>query len=89
MITSVKGSNARGTWQSRSSATAKWSKPKSVNLSVYAQENDDSLPTDYIAGADADGMYVGTLVTSKKRMVFSYSSPAKDLLVLTLDLKKK
>lgn len=89
VITSVKGSNARGTWQSRRSAAAKWSKPKSVNLSVYAQETDDSLPTDYVSGADADGIYVGKLVTSKNRMVFTYSARAKDLLVLTLDLQKK
>lgn len=89
VITSVKGSNARGTWQSRSSATVKWSKPQPVNLSVYAQENDDSLPTDYISGADADGIYVGKLVTSKNRLVFTYSAPEKDLLVLTLDLQKR
>jgi hypothetical protein len=49
----------------------------------------DSLPTDYISGADTDGIYVGKLVTSKNRLMFTYSARAKDLLVLTLDLTKK
>lgn len=89
VITSVKGSNARGTWQSRTSAKVKWSKPKPVNLSIYAQENDDALPTDYLSGGDADGVYVGKLDTSENRMVFSYTARSKNLLVLTFDLRKK
>ncbi len=89
VITSVKGSNARGTWQSRPSAKVKWSKPKPLNLSIYAQEFDDDLPTDYLSGGDADGIYVGKLVTSKNRMVFTYTARSKNLLVLTLDLHKK
>ena len=89
VITKVKGSNARGTWQSRSSAKAKWSAPQPVNLSIYAQENDDAMPADYISGGDAEGMYVGKLDTSENRLVFSYTSRTMNLLVLTLDLSKK
>jgi hypothetical protein len=89
IITSVKGSNARGTWQSRSNPKAKWGKPKPLNLSIYAQENDDAMPTDYISGGDADGIYVGKLETSENRMNFSYTSWSKNLLVLTLAMKKK
>jgi len=88
VITAVKGSNARGTWQSRTSAKAKWSKPKPVHLSIYAQENDEAMPTDYISGGDADGMYVGKLDTSENRLVFSYTARTMNLLVLTLDLRK-
>lgn len=89
VITKVKGSNASGTWQYRSSAKNKWSKPKPVNFSIYAQENDDAMPTDYLSGGDADGMYVGKLDTSENRLVFSYTARAKNILVLTFDLRKQ
>ena len=90
VITDVKGSNAKGTWQHRSSANKKCSKPKPMTLAIFDQEETSGGGlTDYISGGDAEGIYVGKLDTSENRLVFSYTSRTMNLLVLTLDLSKK
>jgi len=85
----VKGSNARGTWQSRTSASDKWSKPQHIRLSVYAMNADPSFPELYIAGGDANGVMTGKVFVSEKAMGITYTSLSQRLKVLTLDMEKR
>jgi hypothetical protein len=89
VITSVKGSNARGTWQSRTSASDKWSKPQHIGLSVYATNADPSFPELYISGGDANGVMTGKVFVAEKAMGITYTSAPQNLRVLTFDMKKR
>lgn len=90
VITDVKGSNAKGTWQYRSSANKKWSKPKPMTLAIFDQEETaNGGLTDYIAGGDELGTYTGKYDSSDDSLVFAYFSQSQDLLTLTIDVKRK
>ena len=89
VLTKVRGSSASGTYQYRSSPTKKWSKPKFMNLSVYDMETDEGVPTLYISGGDALGVYVGKMIPSEGVMRLAYTSLSQDVLVLTIDVRKK
>ncbi|MDA2987675.1 MAG: hypothetical protein O2815_01215 [Actinomycetota bacterium] len=90
VITKVKGSNAQGTWQYRPSAKQKWSKPKPMTLAIFDQEETaNGGLTDYIAGGDELGTYIGKYDSSDDSLVFAYVSVSQDVLTLTFDLKRK
>ena len=90
VITDVKGSNAKGTWQYRSSANKKWSKPKPMTLAIFDQEETSGGGlTDYISGGDELGIYTGKYDSSDDSLIFAYVSQSQDVLTLTLDLKRK
>jgi hypothetical protein len=89
VITEVRGATATGTWQSRTSAKKKWSKPRPINFAVYDEELDEGTPSLYLAGADQGGTLVGKFVPSQGTMRLAYDSISQDVLVLILDMKKK
>tara|TARA_B110000503_G_C6855885_1_gene292780 strand:+ start:49 stop:591 length:543 start_codon:yes stop_codon:yes gene_type:complete len=88
VITKTRGSNAVGTWQSRSKGTKKWGSPKKVRLSVFGNEGDTN-GIENISGADSEGQYVGIFEGTDNRLTFGYTARDKGLLVLTLSLTKK
>lgn len=83
VITNAREHAAKGTWQSKSSGN-KWSKALPLQLIVTA--NDDGSVA--IRGADGEGIYDGELM-SDGRMVFVYSDPQPDLIVLRLELARQ
>jgi hypothetical protein len=90
VITQVKGSSAKGTWQYRTSAKKKWSKPLPMTLSVYDQEitqNDEMI--DYISGGDELGVYTGKYDSSDDTLTFAYVSISQDDMTLTMELKRR
>lgn len=89
VITKVRGTSAQGTWQYRASAKKKWSKPRPVNFSAYSQETEGDVTVDYISGADELGIYVGKLNESEGLLELAYSSQSQDLLVLTMEMRKR
>lgn len=70
VITKVKGSSARGTWQYRNSPGAKWSSPKPANFSIFKDSDGDSI----VNGTDATGTYFGHL-TPEGAWTLTYQSP--------------
>jgi hypothetical protein len=88
VITKTRGSNAVGTWQSRSKGTKKWSSPGTVRLSVFGSEGDTN-GIENISGADSEGQYVGIFEGTDNRLTFGYTARGKGLLVLTFSLTKK
>ena len=90
VISKVKGSNAQGTWQYRSSAKKKWSKPQPLTLSVFdREETENGGMADYIYGGDAEGTYSGKYDSSDDSLIFAYVSRSQNILTLTLELKRK
>jgi len=90
VITQVKGSSAKGTWQYRTSAKKKWSKPLPMTLSVYDQETtqDDGL-VDYISGGDELGVYTGKYDSSDDTLTLAYVSISQDVMTLTMELNRR
>jgi len=90
VISKVKGSNAQGTWQYRSSAKKKWSKPQPLTLSVFdREETENGGMADYISGGDAEGIYSGKYDNSDDSLIFAYVSRSQNVLTLTIELKRK
>jgi len=85
VITKVKGSIAVGTWQSRSSAKDKWSKPETVRFAAYGT---GSMGYE-LSGGDSEGTYVGTYSAAAQKMTFAYTAQSLDLLVITIEVTKK
>lgn len=90
VISEVNGSNASGTWQYRSSAKKRWSKPQPMTLSVFDQEEIvGGGMADYISGADEQGVYTGKYDSSDGSLIFAYASRSQNVLTLTLNLERK
>lgn len=83
VITKVKGSSARGTWQYKASGAAKWSSPKPSTFTVFADSDGDYI----VNGVDSTGTYFGHL-TPGGAWTLTYQSTDR-LLSLRFDLKKK
>jgi len=90
VISEVRGSNAKGTWQYRTSSKKKWSKPRPLTLSVFDQEETAGGGfTEYITGVDELGTYTGKYDSSDDSLNMAYVSQPQDLLTLTFELKRK
>ena len=70
VISKVNGSSARGTWQYKTSAAAKWSSPKPANFSIFKDSDGDSI----VNGTDSTGTYFGHL-TPEGVWTLTYQSP--------------
>lgn len=90
VISEVKGTSARGTWQYRSSAKKRWSKPRPMTFSVFDQEEFvGGGMAEYIGGVDERGIYTGKYDSSDDTLIFAYASQSQNLLTLTLNLERK
>jgi len=84
VITKTKGRSAVGTWQYKTKASDKWSKPERVTLTVFP--NDASGLVVY--GADAGGVYSGEL-TESGELTLAYSQVAAKPMTLQFQLSKR
>lgn len=84
IFTKTKGRSAIGTWQSRSSATVKWSAPQPVTLTIFPNDASGYV----VFGADSEGVYSGEL-SSDGAMTVGYAYVADAPATLQFLLKKR
>jgi len=90
VISQVRGSSAKGTWQYRTSSKKKWSKPRPLTLSVFDQEETaGGGVTEYITGVDELGIYTGKYDGADDTLNLAYVSQSQNVLTLTLEMNRK
>lgn len=85
VITTVRGMNAKGTWQYRARPSDPWSDPSPMQLVLTPSAAGGWIVT----GADVNGIYYGTLDAAGTRLDLAYQGSVNDLVSYAFTMRKK
>ena len=85
VITTVRGLNAKGTWQYRTQASDPWSEPAPLQFVLTPAQAGGWTVT----GADANGIYYGSLNAAGTRLALAYQGSVNDLVSYSFDMRKR
>ena len=85
VITTVRGLNAKGTWQYRAKPSDPWSDPAPLQFVLTPAPAGGWTVT----GADANGIYYGSLDAAGTRLDLAYQGSVNDLVSYAFTMRKK